>query len=256
MNKFKIALVALALPMAAGCAEVVEEGNVGIEKRLGEMSKTGLQPGFHWYNPLTTSITEVNVQTQKWSSKTDTYTRDLQQAEVAFTLNYALDKKSAPAMYSQFGEEWEKKIIAPIVTSKIKEVFGKNPAVGVIANRQVVQQSIKAAITPELTKRNINVDNFEITDVVFSAAYEQAVEAKEVAVQNAQRAKNVTVQKEEEARQAVITATGEAEAMRVRAQALASNPKLVEYEAVQKWNGKLPPHMYGNAVPFVNVKGN
>jgi len=260
MNKLKLILACLLIPLSAACAEVVEEGHVGIEKRLGEMDKVGLAPGMYWYNPITTSIEEVNTQTQIWSSQTETYTRDLQQATVDFTLNYALTKENAPAMYSQFGEEWQQRIIPPIVTAKIKEVFGQNPAVGVIANRQDVQTAIKNAIVPELEKRNIDVDNFEITDVSFSVAYENAVEAKEVAVQNAQRAKNVTVQKEEEARQAVITANGEAEAMRVRANALASNPKLVEYEAVQKWNGKLCPsnstciYGEGGAVPFVNIK--
>ena len=32
------------------------------------------------------------------------------------------------------------------------------------------------------------------------------------------------------------------------------NKNLVEYEAVQKWDGKLPQYMMGNSVPFVNLK--
>jgi hypothetical protein len=41
--------------------------------------------------------------------------------------------------------------------------------------------------------------------------------------------------------------------MTIRAQALEKNAKLVEYEAVQKWDGKLP-HITGGVTPFINVK--
>ena len=48
-------------------------------------------------------------------------------------------------------------------------------------------------------------------------------------------------------------AKAEAESMRIRAQALAQNKNLVEYEAVQKWNGALPTYT-GGAMPFIQVK--
>ena len=52
----------------------------------------------------------------------------------------------------------------------------------------------------------------------------------------------------------VIAATAEAQSMEIRADALAQNPKLVSWEAVQKWDGKPPVNMYGSAaVPFVDV---
>ena len=42
--------------------------------------------------------------------------------------------------------------------------------------------------------------------------------------------------------------------MRIKANALESNPKLVNYEAVQKWDGKMPQYMLGNSVPFIDLK--
>ena len=41
--------------------------------------------------------------------------------------------------------------------------------------------------------------------------------------------------------------------MQIRSQALAQNRGLVEYEAVQKWDGVLPVYMMGDAVPFINM---
>ena len=57
----------------------------------------------------------------------------------------------------------------------------------------------------------------------------------------------------EEAKQKVIAAQAEAKSMAIRAQALTQNKSLVEYEAVQKWDGKMPQYMLGNSVPFINV---
>ena len=41
--------------------------------------------------------------------------------------------------------------------------------------------------------------------------------------------------------------------MQIRATALTQNKALVEYEAVQKWDGKLPEYMMGGGVPFISV---
>jgi hypothetical protein len=50
----------------------------------------------------------------------------------------------------------------------------------------------------------------------------------------------------------VIAAKAEAESIQIRAAALEKNPRLVELEAVQKWDGKLP-HITGGAVPFISL---
>ena len=42
--------------------------------------------------------------------------------------------------------------------------------------------------------------------------------------------------------------------MKIRADALAQNPKPVAREAVQKWDGKRPVDLYGQAaLPFIDV---
>lgn len=75
-----------------------------------------------------------------------------------------------------------------------------------------------------------------------------------VAIQQAEEAKNKTVKIREEADQRMISAKAEAESMKIRSQALSQNKSLVEYEAVQKWDGKLPETMLGNSsVPFLNL---
>ena len=87
----------------------------------------------------------------------------------------------------------------------------------------------------------------------YSEVFERAIESKVTAEQEALKAKNKTVQIEEEAKQKLISAEAEAKSMSIRANALTKNKALVDYEAVQKWDGKMPTYMMGNSIPFINV---
>ena len=98
------------------------------------------------------------------------------------------------------------------------------------------------------------MSRLDLTNMDFDDGYEAAIEAKVVAVQNAEKAKNETVQIQEESKQKIIEAEAEAKAMQIKTEALSKNKGLVDYEAVQKWDGKLPEFIGGGAMPFINVK--
>ena len=95
---------------------------------------------------------------------------------------------------------------------------------------------------------------FSNLEALLSFLFEKAIESKVTAEQEALKAKNKTVQIQEEAKQKVISAEAEAKSMAIRANALSQNKALVEYEAVKKWDGKLPDYMMGNSVPFISLK--
>ena len=52
-----------------------------------------------------------------------------------------------------------------------------------------------------------------------------------------------------------VEAEGKAKAIRTEAQALSSNPKVVELRWIEKWDGKVPTY-WGNANPFVGLNNN
>jgi prohibitin 2 len=54
------------------------------------------------------------------------------------------------------------------------------------------------------------------------------------------RAENELKKANIEAEQAVETAKGEAEALKVRGEALQANPGVAQLEAIKKWDGKAP----------------
>lgn len=121
------------------------------------------------------------------------------------------------------------------------------------------------------------LEALQIENVDFSDTYESAVEAaakaeaevktarqelekarvetqKKVAVAEAE-AQATKLRADAEAYQTRAQGLAEAEAIKARAEALNSNPALVNLTAVEKWNGSLPSTMVpGASVPFIGVK--
>lgn len=254
MNFLKLSAVSLLAFNLAGCGEVIDTGHRGVKTKYGKVSSESLEEGLYFYNPFTSTIIEMDARTQKYEVETTAYTKDVQQATFGVAVNYNLEKTKVHEVYANVGRDWEDKLIPQTVASALKTVVGKWDAVELIANRDKAQQAIQDAIAATLSEKFIYVTRVEIASIDFSDEFEKAVEAKVTAIQQAEKEKNATVQIQEQANQRIISAKAEAESMSIRAQALTQNKALVEYEAVQKWNGVLPQYMLGGSTPFVNIK--
>jgi regulator of protease activity HflC (stomatin/prohibitin superfamily) len=252
-----VSLIAL-LSIGACSMESVGTGQRGVVVNFGNPTST-LNEGLHFINPFTTDIIPMNVRTVPWESETAAYTEDVQQANINFNVTFHLNPEAALDTYQRYGTNWANDQVPQVVYDAIKNVFGQSEAVAdVIQARATVQTSIREQITLRLAERGVVVDGFELTNISFTEEFENANEQKQIAVELANAAENRTRQIEEEARQTEIRATAQANSMRIRAQALASNPGLTAYEAVRRWNGILCPVnstcVYGeNQTPFLNL---
>ena len=236
-----------------GSCDVVQPGERGIKIRLGKVQPEVYEEGLHFKWPLIESMKKTDIKTMKTSAKTNSYTKDVQQAEIDYAVNYNVEPTKVNKLYQEVGRDYESKIIAPVLEGIIKDIIGTWNAQDLIGNREKAANEILAKLQEKLKTTYINVTGFQMTDINFSDNFEKAIEEKVTAEQRALQAKNKTVQVEEEAKQKIITAEAEAKSMAIRSAALSQNKSLVEYEAVQKWDGKLPQYMMGNSVPFVNI---
>jgi regulator of protease activity HflC (stomatin/prohibitin superfamily) len=244
----------VAVTIVSCSATTVDTGHRGIKVRFGQVVGEGLPEGLYFVNPFTTHIAQMDTRILKWEANTQAYTKDVQQADVHFTLTYRLDPSKAHIVYREVGEDWAGKLVGQVVNEQVKRVFGQYEAVRLIEARDEAARTIESDIRETLAQRSILVNGFQLTNIDYTAEFERAVEATVVAVQNAIAEQNRTVQIEQQAKQKVISAEAEATSMKIRANALEANPKLVEWEAVQKWDGKLPQYMLGgNTVPFIQM---
>ena len=232
---------------------MVGPGERGIKIRLGQVQPESYGEGLHFIFPFIQKFKTMDVKTQKNSLATAVYTKDIQQARITYVINFNIQPDKVNKLFQEVGIDYVGKILTPVVEGTIKDIIGKWNAQDLIANREKATDDILFKLQNQLSEKYINVTDFQMTEINYSDVFERAIESKVTAEQEALKAKNKTVQVEEEAKQKVIAAQAEAKSMAIRAQALAQNKSLVQYEAVQKWDGKMPQYMLGNSVPFINV---
>lgn len=255
MKSRNLALVALAALTMSACTQI-DTGYRGVETHFGKVVSTSLPEGLYWYMPFFgTSYEQMDTRQQKWGADTETYTKDVQKADISFVMNYHLNPAKAHIMYARVGEEWKDNIIPQMTAQAIKNEFGRWDAVRVVENRGTVADNIEIKLRAALAKQDVVLDSFDLVNVKYTGQFEQAVEQKQVAVQNAAKELNNTVAVTERGKQAVITAQANATALKATSDALEANPKLIEYEAIKKWNGTVPQTMLGGGAPYQVVIG-
>lgn len=246
-----VIIILMAFPVAfvgAGERGVIFNTFSGVENRvLGE--------GIHFRIPFVESVHKMSIKVQKNDVKAEAASKDLQTISTDIVLNWHLDASAVNKVYQQIGDENAimDRIITPAVSEVVKASTALYTAEEVIVKRPLLKQTIDDTLSTRLLAYNVILDDVSIVNVDFSAEFNKAIEAKSVAIQNAQKAENDLKRIEIEATQTVTTAKAQAESMKIQSEALAQNQKLVDWEAVKKWDGKLPQYMMGSTVPFINL---
>jgi regulator of protease activity HflC (stomatin/prohibitin superfamily) len=253
-----IVLLVLVTFGFSGCGvEQVDTGFRGVKTVWGEVDmKAGSLPeDLYFYNPISSRIIEMDTRIKRREFKLNTYTKDVQQANITAVANYRLEPSKAHVMYKEVGRLWEDVILVPAIEGDLKKVVGQYDAVDLIEKRSEATAKIESKIRENLKNSYILLERLELVNIQYLKEFEKSVEDKVVATQKAVEEKNRTIQVQEKAKQVLITAEANARSMQIKAQALMANAKLVEYEAIQRWDGKLPQYMFGNSTPFIDIRG-
>lgn len=227
----------------------------GVVLHWGAVQDGILNEGIHWVTPVADDVEKINVQTQKIETETLSYSKDVQTVTVKLALNYHVKPELVGKMWQEVGKDFQSRLIDPATQESVKSAVAKFTAQELIEQRPKVKDEIKTELLMRMNTYFV-VDEFSITDFSFSDQYEAAVEAKQVAQQKALEQENITKQIEEQAKQRVTSATAEAEAIKIQAEAITKQGgrDYVQLKAIEKWNGLLPNQMIpGGTVPFLDL---
>ena len=234
--------------IGAGQRGVVFNNTSGIqEKVLGE--------GLHFRTPFIESVKTLSVQVQKDEIQAQAASKDLQTVTTKIVVNWHLDSSRVNKIYQEVGDEKAvvDRILIPNTNEVVKAATAKFTAEELLTKRESLKLAIDEGLTVRLKTYNVVLDDVSIVDIDFSKEFNDAIEAKAAAIQKAQKAENDLRRIEIEAKQTIESAKAQAESIRIQSAALAENQRLVEWEAVKKWNGVLPQYQLGGATPFVNI---
>jgi regulator of protease activity HflC (stomatin/prohibitin superfamily) len=269
-------LASASAPLLAGLAVVlilvgvlitssvttIEAGTRGVLKTFGEITGV-LDEGLHFRAPFITSVTIVEVRTQRYESNSTAASRDLQTVTTQLVINYRPDQGTVDRLVREIGVDYERRVVDPAIQEALKAVTARFTAEELITRRPEVSAQMEEVLRERLTPRGVIVESVSITDFNFSPEFARAIEAKQVAEQDALRASRELDRARIEAQQQVARAEAEAEARIQIAQAEAEalrlqreviSPELLQLRFIERWDGILPRFMGGDngMIPLIN----
>src|SRR5271157_6372852 len=241
---------------------IVPAGHRGVVLWWGSVEKRIMGEGLNFIVPIAEQVIKVDVKVQPHPFREiDASSREYQNVKMTGMMNFHIDPAYVNDLYQKVGLDFADKVIDPAFNDFVKEVVPTYPIGEILPKREEIRKRAMTKLGDNLSRYHIIVDDIYFANIRFSAGYEGAVEAKQVAQQQVETQKQVLAQREIEAQQKVATAKGEAESILVVAQGQAKandalsrsiSPILVQYKGIEKWNGILP-QVSGGAVPFIDV---
>ena len=255
---FGVLFLIIFLTVSCGSFYTVKSGERALVFTWGEITSVKSE-GLNFKIPVMQDVQKVDIRTRKAESPADAASKNMQTVSTNVSLNYMLDPSKLRELYSTVGLDVEAKIIAARIQETVKAVVARYTAEELLSVRELVKNEISDSLTRQLLEYNIVVapGGVQITNFDFSAAFNKAIEDKQVAEQQALKAENDLQRIRVEAEQKIAQARGEAESIRIQAEAIRAQGgrEYVQLQAIGKWDGKLPQYTGGNApLPFIDVR--
>ena len=290
---FVVALVALILlGFTFSAWRNINPGYVGIvfDKANHNVTTGALDPGWAFINPLTQAIQEypVTIQTYPMVQSSDegvnrddsikVQSNEGQQINLDVVIQYQVEKSKASQLYLDWGgapiSTVETGVVRQYTRSQVPVVASKYTWEEITSTKRAAMVSdIIAILREEFDRRHLTLVSFGIREVHLPQALQRSLDTKIQAQQAAEQQKYQLAQAVVKADQDVAQATGLANAMKeqaegeaqatltkAKAQAQANDllaksvtPPLIQYEQIQRWDGRLPIFLGATGTPLVDV---
>lgn len=234
-----LVFIVVGIVAASQATYVVEPGYRGVQVTLGKVSAQPLGEGFGTKTPFVSHIVPVLVRQQTRQLKAECYSSDLQQVTVELRILYRIPEGQVVKIYQDYAGDPFDSLIAPRVQEALKEVTALQSAEQVVKKREEIKSRALAGAKQKVGEV-LFVEDIVLENITLSKELEAAIESKMVQEQEAAKARFTQQKSQIEADTAIIKAKGEAEAIRIRGEALRDTPGLIQLQIVEKWDGKSP----------------
>lgn len=213
----------------------VNAGEVAVVKHLGE-AKNVRTAGTYFDFWMTESYDVYDAKVQNLPVVTQAYSNDAQTMDIEMTVQYQIDTSKVIDIANIYGSlDILNNRIESVAVDAMKTVMAGSTADEIIQNRAEVSKNVTESIMLRIdSSYYVTVKTAVLTDIGFTDAYEQAVEAQMIA----EREKEAAITKAEqelevakrEAQAKIEQAQGEAEAQKAlaEAEAYSASVKIVQ----------------------------
>lgn len=256
------------------CFAFIPPGNVGvIVNLLGDekgIKEKPIHVGIHWIAPWKRLYTfPIFEQNHTWENKDIFYfqTREGLNVEAEIGITFHIDPESVPKIFQKYRrgmDEITHLFIRNYIRDAISNEASQLSIEEIYSSKKVIfLNNVQKRVAEELQSMGIVITRVYLIDqLIFPKSVIVALNEKIAAIQRAEQRENELREAEAEAKKKVATAQGEASCTLLRAQAQAQanetvakslTQNLIQWQAITKWDGKLP-HVTSGGIPLIDLK--
>ena len=228
----KFGFLLLSLLLFCQSCVTVNQGEVGVKRKLGEFSDVGYTQGLKFYNPLISRIIIISTQTENLEVGLNIPSKEGLNIFSEVSILYNVDSRRAPDLLRNIGPDYESNVILPVFRSAVADVsanyFAKDMHTG---ERSSIEDAIKDRMMTYLDDKGIFIDAVLLKSIQLPKSLANAIEEKLEAEQEAQRMEFVLTQAEREAEQKRIEAKGIRDAQLIIAEGL--DQKVLQFKSIE-----------------------
>jgi regulator of protease activity HflC (stomatin/prohibitin superfamily) len=219
--------------------------------RISGVLPTQLGEGVHPLVPYLWQVQKYDVRRQTWTVSIGeqmpqvgpappepqliALTKDGQQVVLDASVVYHPDPDYVWRLHQRVGPHYVNKVIRPQARCISLMVVSQYAVTDVYSGRrEEIQRRISDELGQSLKEWDIILDQLMLRNVQFSEGFQQAIEAKQVAIQEYERMQYVLETARKTTQQKIIEAEGESESLRMQGKALRQNPLALNYEYAAK----------------------
>ena len=267
-------LLITATAIALSACDKVPVGNVGIKvNNMGGdkgVNAEVLGTGWYWVG-FTKSmyVFPTYMQTRKWEGNEEFQFQTVEGLMIGapISISYSVEPSKVPLLFQTYRKGLEEitdiyihniirdNLVIAGSTRTVDDIYG--------AGKAKLLTDLQALVAAKLEPMGIHIDQVSVVGgFTLPQTVVQSINLKIQATQQAQQRENEVATAKAEAQKAVAVAQGEADSRTIKARAEAQanvvvaqslSSELVQYNAILKWDGKLPETMAGGALPFLNL---
>lgn len=244
-------LLSFVLIFSGSVIKIIPAGHVGVVFNLfGGVEKRVLKEGVNFLIPVIESVTVYDGRKISYDF-TDDYgratvgqsikcqTNDGQTIAIDVTVTTHIDKGTAWQIHQNIGKDYVEKLIVPQTRSIFRNVVAKYPIdIVYTTGRTGLALDAKNALKRSFAKSGLYLDELLIRGLSFSQTFAEAVERKQIALQEAQRQNWIKKTAERDKERKIIEGEGDAKALALRGNALQLDPRIAELEFLEQLDQK------------------
>ena len=225
----------VAIIWLANSVTSVKSGHLGVVTSFGKVGTETLPEGIHFI-AFWKKVHNRSIMQQRSDGESACFSSDLQQVYIKYAILWRQPQDKVIELYRLYQADVFIGLIQSRIEESMKQITALYPAQEIAQQRMKIKNESVEMLKSALGDLVI-IDDLNLLNIDLSEELEKSIESKMVMEQQSLAKKYELDKERKDAEIIVVRAKASAESINITGDALAKNPKVIQYEIVKKWNG-------------------